>query len=557
MVKTLLNKLGNTIKKGISIGLAVASIAGCKPCVDTTSYPAKINHAPTSSLYVSATSGRIPLSVELKSDGTDKEGKSDIINYKLSIDEGNDGTIDETISQSTPIDVTRTFTKVETIKIYAECTDAEGLSDSKSTLVYASSSDIPTLDLSKINKDLIDGKTSTISLPSPADDDTSGDIPYISAEKFDSNQKVTPTLNGKQLTLQADAVSADTPYKIKLTFGSAAGGINTATLEGTIKNLCDISGNLESNEDYPNYTAKPGEVRLYDASNNSLGTITSTDGNFNIQANSPASQIKLQAKIGTDSYIRTVTLDGTKDYDLTNKIRVVPAPTSLGISPADFKEFMKEINFGEDLLSSNYGLKKWNLNNLKGIEILLQNPIISGSSFSQPQYNAIVSKITADDIGSYVKNEKDLSVLIKNEVGYEIINGGIVPKEGWIVVVPDNSISNAGETTDWYQPRNGSNATGIINGSLIKIASAWNGVDNEFVNNPVITHEFGHAFIAPDGEASTLFGGYTIMNPSDTPFIFQSPYIPKIADKKAGQIIYEPTYLPREKLDDILGTESL
>lgn len=561
MGKTLVNQLKKFVKRGMLIGLAAASIgvAGCKPYVDTTSYPAKINHAPTEILYISATSGEIPLSVELKSDGSDIDGKTEIKNYKLSIDEGNDGTIEETISQSTPIDITRNFAKAETIRIYGECTDAEGLTDKKETLIYTSSSDIPTLDLSGTNKDLIDGKSSTINLPSPIDDDTSGDIPYIKAESLDG--ETVPTLNGKQLTLQANPVSQDSPYKIKLTFGSASEGINTATLEGTIKNLCDISGVLQDNE---THTPQTGIIKWFD------GTIHYTElpsGTFDIHQTSPASQIKLQAQVG-DSYIRTINLDGTKDYP-NLIVRVVPNQSFS--SKDDFRKFMSEINFGEDVLSGNYGLKKWNLDNLKGIEILLQNPNPVNESFSSSQQDLIKSKIinlNPKDIELYLngyifpssqKDNPSLSFVQEDKSDTPEINkhyssnGSIITgvDSGWIVVAPNTKLGYAGTTGNgYYVNPDIHTSTQTVISSLIQILPS--DVDTYGINgHPVVSHEFGHAFIAQNGEASSLSGTYTIMDPDSYSLI--PPCIPKVADIKAGQIIYEESYLPREKLDDILG----
>ena len=537
MAKTLIGRLKENLKRGILIGATVASI-GLTGCQQPNNPLPQENYKPQAVLSVNPQYGKNPLNVEIKADGTDENGNQDIKNYSLKIDVGEDGIIDETFSDSKPIDITRTFNTGK-VKIYETVTDMGGLSDEKDLEVIVSASDLPTVDLSSVNSNLIDGKTSTINLPNPTDDDTSGIIPYTKAEVLSGN--ATATLNGNNLILNANRVSQDNPYQVRLTFGTPEGGMNTATLSGTIKNLCDISGVLQDVETHSN---QAGIIRLYDASNNSqLGEDPTSDGNFSFESASPVSQIKLQAQFG-DSYIRTITLDGTKDYSGIS-VRAVSAP-NFSVSKTDFITFMRQINFG-DPVESNYGLKRWDLSQLQGIEILAVNPLNSNYSFTQSQQDFIANKITAGndtesyDIRNYVRG-KDLSGLIHEDTTptgiytNDLTNGMITPKPGWIVVVVDNSDENPGGLTDKNIINN------KITGALIRLRT-------ESINDNVVSHEFGHVFIAPIGEANnTVSSIYSIMWSGEGNLTK-----PGVADIKEGQIIYEDSYLPAEKLDDILG----
>lgn len=577
MVKTLLNKLGNTIKKGILIGLAAASIAGCKPCVDTT-YPAKINYAPTAIFSANPSSVKIGGSVSLTLDGTDQNGKSDIVEYEIGLDENSNGKIDsdeELIKQSCSpiINYSWTPSSIGTFKLIGEDIDAEGLTGTKEISVSVSNSDLPTVNLSGVNSDLIDGRSSVINLPLPTDDDTPGNIPYTDVKILSGNLTIDKSkLNEGKLILNANPVSQDSPYQLELDFGTSEGGIGTATLEGTIKNLCNISGTLQDNETHTNQS---GTITLSD------GTSTSTSGNFNVQASSPASQIKLKGKFG-DSYIRTITLDGTKDYSGLI-VRAVPAPTFC--DKEDFKKFMEIINLGEDALSSDYGLKRWDLSNqgLKGIEILLQNPISyinelgnsTNDSFSTEQQEVIANKINdANDIRVYVRG-KDLSRLVhiddsSSTKHYNASNGFIIPDSGWIVVAPNAHLKDMngggidGKTGVGYLIKNYTR-TNIANTALVEILP-----EHAKDNDPVDPHEWGHVLTSQNGEANygyfpttgkpiSIDGKYaplsftqTIMNPDDNSF-WTPPCNPGVADIKAGKLIYEESYSAGESPDDILG----
>ena len=209
-------------------------------------------------------------------------------------------------------------------------------------------------------------------------------------------------------------------------------------------------------------------------------------------------------------------------------------------------------------LISDHGLKKWNLDNLLGIEILNYNPLTKNPAdvFTTDRQNAIADKLSdPNNIPLFINNKKDLSsttfLQIDSTKEYQNSNphydNSGNPNLGWIIVVPNSTLTGyvngketaiAGKTDDYL---NDDRINGIIKRSKIEIRP-------EHAGDSKISHEFGHAFIAPNGEASIL-SNYTIMNPSGT-----IP-LPADADIKAGKIIYEDSYLPREKLDDILGLD--
>ena len=497
-----------------------------------------VNYAPVASISANPASIKIGESVSLALNGTDENGNEDIVEYKIGLDKNNDNNIssdEELIKQAFPItNYSWTSNQTGTFKLIGQCTDKTGLNDNKEANITISPSNLPNVTLT--TTDLIDGRTSIITLPSPTDDDTSGIIPYISAEILGGN--VTPTLNGNQLTLQPNSVSQNTPYQVRLTFGSEAGGINTANLEGVVVNLCDVSGFLQNNETDSN---QAGTIKLYDGTT-SLSSIPTTDGNFNFQVNSPALEIKLQAQDNNGGYIRTITLDGTKDYS-NLIVRAVPKPNfgDPATIKADFREFMRKINETYD------GIKKWNLSQFQGIEILYQNHYDSDltNHFTSEKQNIIANLIKDSNEVEKLVNGKSLDEYI------QIDGVGNIPPAGkethfknsdnwqnWILVMP-----NTKATT--YAGVTGFNITagGIINGGLIQLVPSY-----VSIGNPVTVHEFAHIFIDVGGHASGNIISYTITASDGLTCTSPGP-----ADEKAAKLIYENTYLPKENLDDILG----
>ena len=586
MGKTLLNKIGNAVKRSALIGLASLSFAACQPNINPI--PDKTDSAPTVTMSSPNLTMKVGESVPIKFVWEDKDGNGDITNYNFWLDKNGNNNMDageELLTQSTPFtDYTFTPTSAGNFKFMAEDIDKEGLTGKANLEITVSDNVTPPIE-PPINPPVNNAPTITSIPITPVNEN--GPYSYQVTVNNPEGDKLTYSLPTKLVWLSIDAntglisgkittISEDTIYPVEI---DVSDGTNTTkqNFNLIVKNLLDITGNIESNEDYPNYSAKPGEVKIYnyddvatyDSLNNFIGyNFTSktplidqdvSSGNFSqIQLPKVVSKAVLRAKLNPDSYIRTITLDGTKDYtsqnnnSLTDKIRVVPYPTLY--SKENFKEFMREINISQtpDEYGKEFGLRRWNLDNLVGIEILKYNPWTNNSNdvFTDPQQQAIADKIkNSSDIPLFINSKKNLGSIIQpdtkdNQDSNNHYDSSGNPNSGWIIVVPENNLTDmynntiAGKTSDYSTDYL---RDGIIKRSKIEIRP-------EHAGDAKMSHEFGHAFIAPNGEASNpLFSKYTIMDPNGT-----IP-LPADADIKAGKIIYEDTYLPREKLDDILG----
>ncbi len=145
MVHTLIDKLGKKVRNAILIALVPLVITGCSECI-----PGVPNNPPyVTEFNVSPTSGDAPLEVRIQFEGEDPDGENDIVEYKLIIDrEGTSN--DEVIIQPNPINISRTFSQEEDIKIYGRITDmAEATAESNlvSVNIYEPTSFSHTLEL--------------------------------------------------------------------------------------------------------------------------------------------------------------------------------------------------------------------------------------------------------------------------------------------------------------------------------------------------------------------------------------------------------------------------
>ncbi len=131
----------NLVKR-LLLGAAILAIGAFTSCKLPNPVPPPIvpntNTATRTALSVNPSGGPAPFTTRIKVDGTDEQGSLDIKKYQAFIDLGNDGTIEETITQSTPIDVTRTFNYVGNVMIYGQCTDSGGLTDKKGLEIIVS-----------------------------------------------------------------------------------------------------------------------------------------------------------------------------------------------------------------------------------------------------------------------------------------------------------------------------------------------------------------------------------------------------------------------------------
>jgi len=421
----------------------------------------------------------------------------------------------------------------------------------------------PVVDLSSISANFNEEDSTGINLPVPTDINPEDEpVAYINAIPLDT--KTTADINGNVLTLEGNRDETG-DYQVELEFGDPNGEKATAILNGYIYNLPDISGVLENNEEY---VGEQGVIRVYyqdpynssnyipleiDKINDGEGSIidaglgkiqTASDGIFNFQINENASELNeiiFQSRIGTSQnytgYVRTIELSG--DDNLGVLVRAVPyAPYES--DPGIFRQFMTELvgdrpstrfDFDGEYLAEFPGFE--NYTGLIGIEILSENPFgAENGTFTTEQQNNIKNKILdLNDIngiiGNYSISEEQVSLVNGSEGHYYSYEyhidpkGRVVSDQGWIVVVPYSNMPYAGLA----EPRK---AGGIIGyGGTVYLTPG--------TNNAVISHEFGHIFI----------GGHPISIPYNQSIMIYGTTlsITGIADKKAGKLLYEQTYM--------------
>ena len=564
----LVNKLRKGLKRTVLIGTAV-SVLGFSSCPMPT--PPKPNNPPTAILNVNPIEGYAPLETLIQTDGADLDGKEDIVEYKIGEDKNDDGDIDdygELIKSSpNPINETVIFNTSGIKKIYGQVMDSQGAVGRAGPIsidVSLASGD-PTVDLSGVNTDLLEEEVrDAINLPPPTDPNPEDmPVPYTTyIDRISTDGKVTSTLegdvlNGYQLAIEGNEDEKGF-YQIELEFGSVEGGIGNATLDGFITNLVDISGTLEDNEtDLP----QAGIIKVFkknlDESYSQIHDPIDIDssGNFDFQLDQVVSEVILQARLDMGSYVRTVRLDGAQDYlDVSPvyPIRAVPYDGEISIDfngdgliqqeIDDFRTHMEETNISTLVVGyppKEIGLRKWNFGEFLDIVerfekiVIVRNDPDTGSSFIQDEIDFIESKINAlDDVKAYVEG-RELPIQIvesKSEVSSYADKIIVLPVDD---LDPEGlGLGPAGDAKVYDDDLNR-----YINAVRIRL---------RLVADTVVSHEFGHAFIALGGEATTLSGDYTIMAPSTL-------LKPGPADIKAASIVYEDTYLGGERLDDLLG----
>ena len=546
----------NYIKRGIvTLGL-MGCLASCEPIVKTGDINVTVedkNYKPNAELQVSPENAKIGEEVSISVSGTDENGVGDIKEYNLGIDENKNGLfeLEEITTDNKPIQLKKSFSEPGEYKIYSKCVDKAGeFSEAeKKITIYSPETPIdptlPTVDFSDLDKNLVDGRTKTIILPAPTDADTEGEILYNSVKSLDD--KVSATLNGRELTLTAIPVSEETNYQLEFDFGTEQGGKNKATLEGKIKNLCDISGDLQDNETDSN---QAGEIRLYNQDKVKLAETNTSNGVFDIQASEPASEIYLQAKVGDNGYIRTIILDGSKDYSgkIVRAVTEPDFPTTGGNPKADFKEFLRRTNFGYTRIMKE-GLKRWNFGEeengtiFQGLEILDKDPN-TRAQFTQAQQELIEQYIKESGYlrGGEINIQKDDEGSEKHYVKY---TNKIVPQEGWGIIIPARLDSNIAGLTDTYDT-NGDNYI-----DRFRIQVDINCVDEETVLHELVGHGliyFGHSFDTSD----KLIDNDTPVVSSIMDWNNLSKKLTK-EDIKGNYVIEELTYPVKSDIEEILG----
>lgn len=538
-----------------------------------------VNHAPVVSLSANPNSLKVGESSQLSLNATDEDGDT-IVKYKLYADFNLDDTVssDEVKEQNNVISFSKQFNTPGIIKVYGEAYDDKGNVGRNSVDVNVGNipvNKLPQVDLSAVDKSLIDGKEKTITLPEPTDEDTPGIIPYTKVDVIEGNAyldsiSLNPTT--KELSIKAKAVSQNQNYKLRLSFGTDETNKNTADLEGIIYNLCNIKGQIESNGEAEGIT-KAGDVIAYDVIKEVYGSITkgenvipetsTPDGKFNVQANKVINKILLRARFNdpgnldgdNKSYVRSLILDASKDYD--NIVMVCepsPNPSTFPVTKQDFYQFV--LNTYPD-----YSLEKWDLSTIEGIEVLYKHPNPDIGEFNSLAREALRERIYASDGVKALFNHK-LDSAIDNgivkvqiddesttEFHYNYIGGFIGSHPNWIVVVPVydlrdiNNVPCAGLTGVQYL---NNNADGhILNGAVIELNTSQIYGDYEWLKR-VGMHELNHAITSPCGEGTTLMRQYSVMGNMKS----AGP-----ADIKKANLIYSGRYKAGEEYKRILGTD--
>jgi hypothetical protein len=396
---------------------------------------------------------------------------------------------------------------------------------------------LPTLTLPN-NANVIEGQSTPVDL-SQYKDSFGNSVTWESVVNYDNQSFLTPILNGNQLTVSANnAVDKDYPYQVDLKFKDNINGKeNTASLKGTIENLMDISGTVESDEG----VRQTGAIKVYDASDltTPIGQTTSdVNGNFvPFQLNKRISQAVLRAKFTPDGFVRTIRLDGIKDYDLTHKIIVVPYETGWTQTDVNnFIEHMRRVNF----LNEN-GLEKWNYGEL---------PDDSLTTYSHPTFKGIqisnnFLSIEQDDIENAIRNSGHLKAgsinIVRGENHYLELGWGFI------------RLSNPGEApgTYVYEQYGGD---GYIERFLTNLTHLQ-ATDKGLVNHEIVGHGLLYPGHADSDSVAALFNSimkYTSYDnrysPPERPVIFTP------IDIKGNYLIDEQTYKGMEQEDNILRT---
>ncbi len=420
----------------------------------------------------------------------------------------------------------------------------EGLSDIKEINIP---NYLPSVNLGLVNTTLNEEEEKTIVLVSPQDKNPEDNpVSYVSAVSLDN--KVVLGLEGSNLTVRGNIDETGT-YQIGLEYGSFEGGVGSATLEGIINNLVDISGQLQDTE---THLPQEGIIKIYNALDNTLLEEIPTDslGYFDLQINQPVLNISLQARavdlLGDyDSYIRTQKdLPGASDH-LGLEVRTVTYPDPAQATPEDFKEHMKEVMSPISNVLPNPWLKRWDFGESPETTYPFNRVVISknnpngGGSFTDTEIENIKSKILdSEDIGSFFKGQITAGQIINNASA----EGYSSPNFGEIVLYPDELPILSGNPVAGYARIKDFNVDGYIDFVEIVVRVP--------LDDRVLAHEFGHA---------SGFRSHAITLPNIDPesSIMKSyPWItkPSEVDKKASKIIYERTYKPgKDIFNDFMG----
>ena len=496
------------------------------------------NHKPVAVLNSDKTSLIKGESANINLSGTDDEGVGDIQKYELNLDYDGNGTIDETISQNSPINTSKRFDIVGTAKVYGKVTDSKNESDEKTLEIRVSQIPInqpPVVNLAGVNSNALDGKQVEISLPEPTDVDTPGKIPYTNAEVIEGNDYISSisldNVNNK-LIINAKPVSQNKSYKIRLSFGTDNENKNTADLEGIIYNLCNIKGQIESNNEDKGIT-KSGDVvgytPLYDQGGNFMGKdrkildeIHTNDGKFDVQAKEVVDKILFRARFDETNYegdnksfTRSVILDASKDYD--NVIMVCEESPKFPVTKEQFRNWILDTDNPPSYYSTP--LLSWDLSTIEGIEVYYKNPTGIEGEFSQLRREALRERILAYDGVKALFNHRIDNKLDSGEIKVKINDETTIPepnyyKKNWIFILPVYDLRDVNGTPCKGLTRcgylNNNPNLGIINYGNIRLDTMYMTDLDIPLFKRVAMHELNHAILTPYGEGTKTVNPYSV-----------------------------------------------
>ena len=552
-----------------NFGLALAAtavIASCDSCIPNLQpIPPQI----TLSAQESSVKKDNPAKLNVKI--TDRLGNDNIAEWGYKADYDGNGTISEdekdrfdSYTGETQV-TTRNLTRLGSLEFIVDALNAQGASAEAKTSVNVVENippqDLPpSVDLSGVDFKLTETQEKQISLPAPIDPDTPGDILYKQveilegAENFE-NYNVTPA---GILTLKPKSLTKTSAYQIKLTYENAKGVRNSSNASSEILNLFQASGTLKS---VRSNSAGDGILELYDITTKAkIGEISTLAGNFDIKATTPSTgKVSLQARLNSDGFWEKIELENEDKTGLN--VFAVPAPdfyldpptNSNKCTKEQFREFVRYPNistdgFLEGGIMVEKGLDKGLADYLVGIEIVDVNPDTTKGSFTQTQMDDMERYLNMEDGIRKILYGRDISSIIQKDDAssikhYTASPGGTITslEDGYLLILPNKTLTG-GFTIPIYI--NGSQLTGQVNRAMIELGTTY------AINKAILYHELGHATIATRGHPPQEFEKVSIMVQGlrmDTP---------GIADEWLRDIVYQPTYAPRSRLDQHLALTS-
>ncbi|MGA2130183.1 MAG: hypothetical protein ABSG05_01025 [Candidatus Pacearchaeota archaeon] len=423
-----------------------------------------------------------------------------------------------------------------------------------------------TLDTSGLQTDTIEGGVIGFNLASRMHSPGINPVHLTNAVPLDTITNVQR--NGDSVAITALRNNTG-PYSVKFSMKAANGDTGSYVFKGNIHDVPDISGKFQ---DVKTYNGVRGKIKVQGVSGGNIIPLTTNNsdsigylptdsvGNFSFRVNKRSSSLdslvlqfrEVNAQGDSLGFVRRINIP-VRDTD-SLLVRGYPFPDSI---PADtFITFMDSLGGSiPDTRFDIYGQYILKFGGLQGIEILpsfegdlynsqrdsIKNQILDPKNISGiiGRYNIENNQVIIEDQGHY---KPDTTVFY----GQKFIS--ITPDPGWIIVAPDSNILRQYGASGMTQTF----GTGTEYGAVVYL-DPWS--DSLHINGGIIAREFGHAFIG-SGEPE-MIPYQTIMNTSS--HLRTVGY----ADKEAGRIIYEPTFmipagiLPAhvDRLENILGSK--